>query len=234
MSGQAKTQRQLESVQNAKVLTGINPERRKHNMIGIYSILNTVSGKRYIGQAANLEKRLKDHVWLLERKKHHCIHLQRAFSKDGLAAFTYSIIEECIPEIITEREQFWMDYYRDRGIYNTAPAAGSPLGFKHSAEMREKCAAANRVKIHSKETRDKMSATHKGHHVGHVLTRKDNANRAGCKLTAEHKAAVSASLMGNKHRLGTVITPKTRAKLSAATTQYWKSRKTLQQIERIG
>jgi group I intron endonuclease len=203
-------------------------------MIGVYSILNTVSGKRYIGQAANLTKRLKDHFWLLERGKHHCIHLQRAFTKDGPTAFTYAIIEECTPDAITEREQYWMDYYRDRGIYNAAPAAGSPLGIKRSAETREKFAAANRGRKASKETREKMSASHRGKHAGHVLTREDNANRAGCKLTAEHKARVSESLMGNKRRLGTVTSLETRAKLSDKTRRYWESQKTLQHIERIG
>jgi group I intron endonuclease len=203
-------------------------------MIGIYSILNTVSGKRYIGQAANLAKRLKDHFWLLERGKHHCIHLQRAFMKDGPASFTYVIIEECPAETITEREQYWMDYYRDRGIYNTAPAAGSPLGIKRSAETRAKFSAANKGKKQSAETRAKRSATQKGRHYGHVLTREDCGKRKGCKLTEDHKARVSASLVGNKRRLGTVNSPETRAKLSEATRRYWESRKTLQQIERIG
>lgn len=227
MSGQAKTQRQLEYVQNAKVLTGINPERRKHNMTGIYAIYNMANGKCYIGQAANLAKRLKDHFWLLERGKHHCVHLQRAFIKDGANVFTYTILEECTSDIITSREQYWMDYYRDKGLYNSSPAAGSPLGIKRSAETREKFAAANRGRKASKETRDKMSAAHKGKHVGHVLTRKDNANRAGCKLTAEHKAKVSASLIGNKRRLGSIISLETRAKLSETTKRFWENKKSL-------
>jgi group I intron endonuclease len=196
-------------------------------MIGIYGIFNMATGKCYVGQAAKLESRLKAHFSLLERGKHHCTHLQRAFIKDGAANFTHVVLEHCNADAMTMREQYWMDYYRDRGLYNTAPAAGSPLGIKRSTETREKFAAANRGRKTTKETRDKMSAAHKGKQAGHVLTREDNANRAGCKLTVEHKAKVSASMMGNKRRVGTVTSPETRAKLSETTRRYWESRKTL-------
>ena len=32
---------------------------------------------------------------MLKRGKHHCIHLQRAYNKDGAAAFKFQIIKEC-------------------------------------------------------------------------------------------------------------------------------------------
>jgi group I intron endonuclease len=253
-------------------------------MTGIYAIINTINGKRYVGQAVNIKNRINGHLKRLRAGKHHCAHLQSAFQKYGQESFTYSTLEECPVEALTEREQYWMDYYRDKGIYNTAPAAGSNLGIKFNAEARAKMAAKltgrpvsaeSRLKMSesrmgwkpsdetrakmsaakrnmSDETKARMSAAHKGvklsemtrasmskarkgkPHCGHVLTAKDNANREGCTLTEEQKAKVSASLVGNKRRLGTVTSPETRAKLSEATKRYWETKKTLQQIERIG
>lgn len=275
MSGQVKTQKQLECVQSAKVLTGINPERRKHNMIGIYAIKNTVNGKCYVGQAINIEKRIAEHFKRLRMEKHHCAHLQLSFQKYGRAIFIHSVLEECLKENLTEREQYWMDYHRDRGIYNTAPAAGSNRGIKFSAEVRAKMTAKlighpvseetkaqmsrsrmgwspseeTRAKMSvakrsmSEETKAKMSKAHTGvklpestkanmrkakegqPHYGHVLTLNDCKGHTGCKASVETRAKVSASLMGNKRRLGTVVTPETRARLSETTKQYWQNRK---------
>ena len=44
---------------------------------GIYEILNTVNGKRYIGSAVNLAKRWKEHRTGLNRKDHANQILQR-------------------------------------------------------------------------------------------------------------------------------------------------------------
>jgi group I intron endonuclease len=253
-------------------------------MIGIYSILNITSGKRYIGQAVNIKNRINGHFKRLRAGKHHCAHLQSAFQKYGQESFTYSVLEECPVEALIKCEQFWMDYYRDRGLYNTAPAAGSNLGLKFgpettakhlvhlighklspesraklsaskkgwkpSDETRAKMSAAKRNM--SDETKARMSAAHKGvklsekhrdslrksiigrPHAGHVLTKKDCANRKGCRLPEEEKARLLTYATGNKWNLGRVPSPETRAKLSEAKKRYWEAKKTLQQIERIG
>lgn len=128
---------------------------------GIYVIANKTDGKCYVGQAANTHKRWRDHSTMLAAGKHHCAHLQRSYVKYGAEAFVFSVIEECGPEVITQREQFWMDFFKPTGLYNTAPAAGSMLGTKHSEETRAKMRLAWESRPPaSEETRAKIKAAH--------------------------------------------------------------------------
>lgn len=354
MSGQVSNQRKFGYALNANLLIGTNQEERKLNMTGIYAIQNTLTGMRYVGQAVGIKKRFSKHFCDLRGGRHHCPHLQRSFLKYGESVFIRVILEICSKDNLTQREQYWMDFYREKGIYNAAPfAGGSCLGVKNSPETCEKKAAALRGRKRSQEecerisagmkgkkrgprkpfsleTRAKMAAAKRGKTLSpehkakiilslignsHTLGRKLSADhkakikvastgraksaeerrkisealtghtvsnearekisisgigrkhteeakkkigqaskaryesglvvrqsngefasapREGCTLTEEQKAKVSASLVGNKRRLGTVTSPETRAKLSEATKRYWETKKTLQHIERKG
>lgn len=128
---------------------------------GIYQIINLVTMVRYIGQAANIAKRRQQHFKALEIGKHHCNYLQRAFDKHGADCFEFAIIELCSSKIATDREQFWMDHFSENtGIYNSAKAAGSPLGIKRSAETIAKLRSAKLGRIMSEETKLRMRNTH--------------------------------------------------------------------------
>ena len=54
--------------------------RGKKMESGIYQIINTVDGKRYIGRSNHLDKRWKMHSWLLKANRHFNVHLQRAYN----------------------------------------------------------------------------------------------------------------------------------------------------------
>jgi len=103
-------------------------------------IRNTLDGKVYVGQAADIALRKSQHLRALRRGDHRNIRMQRAFVRDGETAFEFSTIEECSTEQLTEREQFWIDAHSY--IYNICPAGGSSLGVKRSAETRAKISAA--------------------------------------------------------------------------------------------
>lgn len=123
---------------------------------GIYSITNTISGKRYIGQTNNFARRKAQHFSYLRNGSHHNILLQRAFSKYGEEFFEFEVLEE-VSEIgrITEREQHWMDYYDTfANGYNLAPAAGSTLGFKHSEEFGRAVSERQKLYWQSAERRE--------------------------------------------------------------------------------
>lgn len=107
---------------------------------GIYRISNLHTGDCYIGQASNLQKRRHNHLSDLRKQQHGNQRLQRAWNKYGASAFLYAVIEICPIESLTEREDHWMNWCRERGIelYNMCPAAGSVLGLKHSKESRDK------------------------------------------------------------------------------------------------
>lgn len=91
---------------------------------GIYKIENKINGKVYIGQSVDIWKRIsahKSHAFDKNNIHAYSLYLYTAMRKYGLDGFTYSLIEQCPKEMLNEREQYWISYYksneRDRG-YN--------------------------------------------------------------------------------------------------------------------
>ncbi|HDZ37886.1 MAG TPA: hypothetical protein ENH62_06325 [Marinobacter sp.] len=164
---------------------------------GVYEILNTVNGNRYVGQASDVEHRWGDHKWCLSSNRHENEHLQRAYNKYGVDFFVYILLEEVEDlEMLTEREQHWMDLHDRNVLYNMCPAAGSTLGYKHSEEAKKKMSIArmgeknhNYGKKPSAECRKKISIA-----------------KTGKKLSEEHKKKVSLAQLGDKHPRAKMIT----------------------------
>jgi group I intron endonuclease len=132
---------------------------------GIYCIRNVISGKRYIGSAISVSYRWHGHKSDLRRNKHHSPHLQCAWSQYGENNFEWTILEECSVEMLTIREQAWMNYYHsyDGNFgYNICPTAGSCLGCKHSEEHNHKIGLALKGKKKSEEHNLKNSVAQKG------------------------------------------------------------------------
>ena len=151
----------------------------------IYLITNQVNGKIYVGQAVNFCKRFSRHKRSIHVDGASNRPLVSAFKKYGFDSFSFSILESPLIKDLTEREQFWMDKLRscdpDVG-YNLAPAAGSPLGVKHSAETRAKVAKASRGRRHSAETRALMSLIHTGKVVSDAAKEKNRIAHLGKKV----------------------------------------------------
>ena len=111
---------------------------------GIYKITNKINGKCYIGQSNDIIKR-----WKTEYKWYHInSHLQSAFNKYGLENFDFEIVEECQPNLLNEREQFWITVYNsfDRNFgYNKTLGGTGTLGrtFIMSEETKNKIRTAN-------------------------------------------------------------------------------------------
>jgi len=132
---------------------------------GVYEIVNSVNGKRYVGSTMNLKKRRRNHLSRLRHNNHSNPHLQAAFCKYGEAAFLFSLLEPTEISMLIEREQHYLDTLKPE--YNTASTAGRPmLGRHHSPETRAKMSSAhNTRRPHTAETRAKMSAAQMGHPV---------------------------------------------------------------------
>ena len=111
---------------------------------GVYIIKNNITNKMYIGSAAGksgLKERLRHHKSALKHNRHHNDHLQKAYNKHGITAFSYEILEECLPEKCLEREQHYLDAYKSYDPnhgYNLCQKAGNTLGRNHSLETRKK------------------------------------------------------------------------------------------------
>jgi hypothetical protein len=102
---------------------------------------------------------------MLRRGTHHSPHLQHAWNCYGEDAFKFSTIERVEPDLLLEREQFWIDRLcacdPDRG-FNTAPVAGTRFGVPQSAESRAKMSVSAKGKPKSAEHRARIGAGNKG------------------------------------------------------------------------
>ncbi len=80
---------------------------------GIYKIENQKTGKVYIGQAKNIQKRFREHQRHLKNNSHHSAKLQRSYNKTmDKSIFKFSIVEVVTDaNKLDEREQFYIDYY---------------------------------------------------------------------------------------------------------------------------
>ena len=136
---------------------------------GIYSFTNKTTGKRYIGQTVYLNGRRGHHLLHLRRNDHDNDYFQKAFNKYGESDFIFEVLE-VIDKLedgtndkdkLTEREQYWMDFYkvydRDYG-YNINPSATiNPMqGKTHTPEARQKIREAATGRILSEELKKKM------------------------------------------------------------------------------
>jgi group I intron endonuclease len=118
-----------------------NIENRYPNKPGIYAIIHKDSGKRYIGSARNMSRRIQAHKRKLIDNKHPNKHLQAAWMKYGQGSFMFCIIEHCMEKDLLQREQFHID---DRAELNLSPTAGRTSGIKYNESVR--IANSNRVK----------------------------------------------------------------------------------------
>ena len=177
---------------------------------GIYEIVHTATGRRYIGSAVSFERRFRRHKNDLKRGRHHCRRLQAAWNKYGEAAFAIQPVMLCFsPDDLIPWEQRYIDEFKPE--YNGSLSAGSWLGGKHTPESRAKIAAARTgCATHDAESRARIGAAAR-------------ARMTGSKLSPAHCAAISAALKGRQIPPGTlaalrgrVVSAETRAKQSAA------------------
>jgi len=182
---------------------------------GIYQIKNTTNGKCYIGSAVNIQQRWATHLSTLHHKCHYNFHLQRAFDKYNEEAFLFEVLEETEPEMLIEREQYYLDTFKPE--YNICPTAGSQLGIQRIEKIKQKISAANRGKQagerhpmygkhHTEETKCKMSRALKGR-----------------LHTEETKCKMSKALKGRLHN------EETKRKISEALKAYWRRKREKEQ-----
>jgi group I intron endonuclease len=162
---------------------------------GIYKIINVVNNKFYVGGAVDLKRRRIRHFSELRTGKHNNKHLQAAWDKYGEPAFIFVVLEEVDDSVnILELEDVWLknhvgkDYCYNMGKTATAPMLGmtgelSPTwGYVHTVEAKLKIGASSKGRTQSEEEKVKRRQTMVGHTV-----------------SAETRAKISASLMGDKN-----------------------------------
>lgn len=170
---------------------------------GIYEIRHKASGRRYVGSAVSIRKRWGDHKRGLGSGRHHSRFLQRAWDKHGEEGFEFKALIFCDRADLLMYEQRFLDAWRPE--YNTAPTAGSQMGYRHSDETKKRMSESRPKdfspmtgKRHTEETKAKISESRKG--------------KGGGVMSAERRAKIGAA-----HK-GRVIGPEMRAKISATLT----------------
>lgn len=108
-------------------------------MVGIYSIVNNVNKKRYIGQSIDIEERIKRHFRELRKNIHYNAHLQRSFNKYGEDAFSFEILEQCQEEDLNDQEKFWIEKFDSyNNGYNQTIGGDGVNGWKASDDFKRR------------------------------------------------------------------------------------------------
>jgi group I intron endonuclease len=81
-------------------------------MIGVYKIINNITGKIYVGSSVDIEKRWKRHTAGLRGGNHHNMYMQIDYNCHGIDSFDIAIVEKF--ELIDrndlyDKESFWIN-----------------------------------------------------------------------------------------------------------------------------
>ena len=221
--------------------------------VGCYEIFNTVNGKRYVGQAENMEKRFVRHRWELRRGVHHSLKLQHAWVKHGESVFRFLPILTCQKSMLDFYEQQLLDKVKPE--YNICVVASSTRGIKHpprSPDFGARSRAWRTGRPASPQARKNMSKSFSGRKYSAEAIRKSALARTGAKrspeaclnislghlnpspearknMSAAHKGKPWTALQRAAHK-ETPHSPERKAKMSVTMLAVWAAKKQIQEV----
>lgn len=174
-------------------------------MIGIYKITSP-SGKVYIGQSIEIERRIGKYKRLNCKKQ---IKLHRSLVKYGVEKHVFEVVLECDSSELNDNERYYQDLYDcvESGLNCTLTKSKDKSG-KLSLEHRQKISKA--CKNPSLETRLKMSNSQKGKKVPREQVQRMADKKRGQKHSLETRLKMS--------EISRNISDETRIKKSIAAT----------------
>lgn len=195
---------------------------------GVYAIVNTVNGKRYVGSAIDLHRRWREHQRRLVNGTHHNMALARAWAKYGKAALVFRPLLLCGPQELLEYEQRAIDILQPE--YNICLTAGSMLGVRRepfSPEHRAALAKARANRPKEKRTTEqklRMSIAQKASHAaGGRKSRPPVSEETRRRLSVASKGNTSGSFTKGLRR--PPVAERTRKLLSEAMVRVWSDRR---------
>ena len=173
---------------------------------GIYSIVNTANGKRYIGQSVCISIRKQHHFTELKAGRHYNEHLQASWHKYGGESFEWHVLEECHEDMLDARESSWISYHK-----SDQPSCGYN---KETGGHKDKHATP--------ETRQKLSNLLKGKKRSESFCKKISASRKGWVMSEDQKAKLRLAWIERKAKgmghtnLGRKFSEEAKEKMSLA------------------
>lgn len=165
--------------------------------MGVYTIVNLLDDKQYVGGSKSLATRFATHKRDLKHNRHRNPGLQSAYNEYGSDAFEFRVLE-----IVEDRSQLLA---REEHWINSLGCRDKSLGYNLITEGDHR--------THADETRQRMSRSHTGQTFTAEHRARIGAAHAGKKrgpLTEEQRAKISAALKGRK------LSPETKQRVSAA------------------
>lgn len=89
-------------------------------IVGVYTITNQMTGRVYVGGSWDIYFRWHTHIRELDRGIHKRSNLQVDWNAQDPETFAFDIIEETTPDVLGEREGFWLQHFarQPSGVYN--------------------------------------------------------------------------------------------------------------------
>lgn len=178
-------------------------------MIGIYGIMNILTGKLYIGQSVDIKSRLTNHKSKLRNNSHDNDYLQKSWNKYGEKWFRFFPLCECSEDELNKLEDEWITLFdttnRSCG-FNLK--TGGDSNCRLSEETKQKISNSHKGLRHSEETKNKISIAKSGENNQNYGKRGKGTPFYGHKHSEESKQKISNSLKGR------VVSDETRKKLS--------------------
>jgi group I intron endonuclease len=162
-------------------------------MIGIYKITSIIDNKIYIGQSVDLKNRFIKYKYDAIKNQ---IKIYNSIKKYGYSNHFFEVVEtiyEYNKELLTQREQYYIDYYKNLG-YDLLNIRNAGNSGKHSEETKLKIGNSNKLKL----TGRKLSQQHVDNIKKSLL---GNKYRLGGKVSDETRLKMSNSHKGLKLKL---------------------------------
>jgi group I intron endonuclease len=190
---------------------------------GVYEIINTVNGKRYIGGSVSVTSRLQQHIRKLVGQTHTNHHLQSAWNKYGPGSFEFNPLFLCDRSMVLVYEQMCLDAMKPE--YNVVYNAAAPnKGRVFSEEVRAKIAKAGIGRITSDETRRKLSKALRGRKLSAEVIKKHAIAVTGKHPSQEARQRMSEAGKGRK------FSEEHKARIGAKTKARWNSEEYRQRL----
>jgi predicted GIY-YIG superfamily endonuclease len=183
---------------------------------------------RYVGVTDNLKERFYNH--LKDKARNHRTNWIKSLSRLNLVPFAVTLESDCKGDW-RNSEKYWIRLFIDLGanLVNATEGGDGCEGYHHKRSVKQsfsKRMMGNKIGIGNKNTLGrKLSGDHKAKVSASLI---GNHRTLGKKLppfTTEHKSKISLGQMGNKRALGYVKSEESKNKIRAARLKYWAERR---------